>query len=131
MIHKGEKPFTCAFEGCNKSFIEKGNMKIHFQTHFKTKGRKSSLKSIDERLTTISYTPHNELEITNPINFAYHATEEDIVNSKQMKEMNANNFVFISIAGSNNNLRTKLFLPSISQDNQTFFPDLFDYGRGI
>jgi uncharacterized Zn-finger protein len=36
MIHTGEKPYQCAFEGCNKKFVEKGNMKTHYKTHIKT-----------------------------------------------------------------------------------------------
>ena len=31
--HTKEKPFKCPYEGCTKSFAEKGNMKIHYKRH--------------------------------------------------------------------------------------------------
>ncbi|XP_004682552.1 PREDICTED: zinc finger protein 42 homolog [Condylura cristata] len=36
-IHTGEKRFACPFEGCNKKFIQSNNMKAHALTHAKTK----------------------------------------------------------------------------------------------
>ncbi len=35
LVHSGEKPHQCTFEGCKKRFSEKGNMKTHFKTHVK------------------------------------------------------------------------------------------------
>ncbi|XP_045844075.1 zinc finger protein 42 homolog [Meles meles] len=35
-IHTGEKRFVCPFESCHKRFIQSNNMKIHFLTHGKT-----------------------------------------------------------------------------------------------
>ncbi|XP_058526389.1 zinc finger protein 42 homolog [Ochotona princeps] len=34
-IHTGEKPFMCPFDGCNKRFIQSNNMKAHIITHAK------------------------------------------------------------------------------------------------
>jgi len=31
--HSAEKPYVCSFEGCKKSFKEKGNMKTHLKIH--------------------------------------------------------------------------------------------------
>ena len=31
--HTKEKPYQCNFEGCNKRFAEKGNLKSHFRVH--------------------------------------------------------------------------------------------------
>jgi uncharacterized Zn-finger protein len=33
--HSGERPYSCMFEGCGKSFSDRGNMKMHFKIHFK------------------------------------------------------------------------------------------------
>ncbi|XP_004444088.2 PREDICTED: zinc finger protein 42 homolog [Ceratotherium simum simum] len=37
-IHTGEKRFVCPVEGCHKRFIQSNNMKAHISTHAKTKG---------------------------------------------------------------------------------------------
>ncbi|XP_028623988.1 zinc finger protein 42 homolog [Grammomys surdaster] len=34
-IHTGEKRFVCPFDGCEKSFIQSNNLKIHILTHAK------------------------------------------------------------------------------------------------
>jgi uncharacterized Zn-finger protein len=33
-IHSENKPYACSYEGCGKKFVEKGNMKTHFQRHY-------------------------------------------------------------------------------------------------
>lgn len=35
MIHSGEKPFQCTYEGCCKYFREKGNLVSHLKKHHK------------------------------------------------------------------------------------------------
>lgn len=32
-IHAGQKPFSCPYPGCERCFVEKGNMKTHFKVH--------------------------------------------------------------------------------------------------
>ena len=44
--HTKEKPFKCPFKGCEKTFAEKGNMKIHYMRHLK-KNQKSNLCDIN------------------------------------------------------------------------------------
>lgn len=41
--HTKEKPFKCPYEGCIKSFAEKGNMKIHYKRHFVKKEENKTL----------------------------------------------------------------------------------------
>ncbi len=44
--HTKEKPFKCPFKGCEKTFAEKGNMKIHYMRHLK-KNQKNNLYDIN------------------------------------------------------------------------------------
>ena len=44
--HTKEKPFKCPFKGCEKTFAEKGNMKIHYMRHLK-KNQKNNLCDIN------------------------------------------------------------------------------------
>lgn len=37
-IHTGEKRFVCHFEGCHKRFVQSNNLKAHLLIHTKTKG---------------------------------------------------------------------------------------------
>ncbi|XP_005329309.2 zinc finger protein 42 homolog [Ictidomys tridecemlineatus] len=39
-IHTGEKRFACTFPGCDKRFVQSNNLKVHFLTHLKTKQNK-------------------------------------------------------------------------------------------
>ena len=41
--HTKEKPFKCPYEGCTKSFAEKGNMKIHYKRQLIKKEENKSL----------------------------------------------------------------------------------------
>ena len=36
-IHTGDRPFVCSFAGCNKRFAQSTNLKSHMQTHAKLK----------------------------------------------------------------------------------------------
>lgn len=38
-IHTGEKSFVCSFEGCHKKFVQSNNLKAHLLTHNKTKNK--------------------------------------------------------------------------------------------
>ncbi|KAF8475995.1 hypothetical protein BDZ91DRAFT_710714 [Kalaharituber pfeilii] len=43
-VHNGERPFACAFGGCEKAFGHKATMELHYNTHFtgRSAGREKS-----------------------------------------------------------------------------------------
>ena len=51
-IHTKEKIFKCEFEGCEKCFIEKRSMELHYATHFKNLNLKNvNIKDVKVRKT--------------------------------------------------------------------------------
>ncbi|KAM3956246.1 LOW QUALITY PROTEIN: pleiohomeotic [Aphomia sociella] len=40
-IHTGDRPYVCPFDGCNKKFAQSTNLKSHILTHAKAKSRSS------------------------------------------------------------------------------------------
>ncbi|KAF5283112.1 hypothetical protein FQA39_LY17419 [Lamprigera yunnana] len=44
-IHTGDRPYVCPFDGCNKKFAQSTNLKSHILTHAKAKSRNSMGRS--------------------------------------------------------------------------------------
>ncbi|XP_034828020.1 transcriptional repressor protein YY1-like isoform X1 [Maniola hyperantus] len=44
-IHTGDRPYVCPFDGCNKKFAQSTNLKSHILTHAKAKSRNSLSRS--------------------------------------------------------------------------------------
>lgn len=55
--HTKEKPFHCPYSGCEKSFAEKGNMKIHYKRHLVKEENKKIINI--QQVTANSFTNSN------------------------------------------------------------------------
>ena len=88
-IHNGEKRFKCTVEGCNKCFVEKGNMEMHVKRHLK------KFKKLDKQIFD------NKSDINNTNNIDDIGTVNNISNLNNIN--NVNNFKNANINKNINN----------------------------
>ncbi|XP_050678289.1 transcriptional repressor protein YY1-like isoform X2 [Leptidea sinapis] len=56
-IHTGDRPYVCPFDGCNKKFAQSTNLKSHILTHAKAKSRNSLSRSTINNYDSARTTP--------------------------------------------------------------------------
>ena len=92
-IHTKEKPFKCPFNGCEKKFAEKGNMKIHYMRHLK-KNQKNILCDINSNNNNDEKNTIDTIELKNiddSLNYNNNSTSEW---DEMIKNINPENITF-------------------------------------
>ena len=92
-IHTKEKPFKCPFNGCEKKFAEKGNMKIHYMRHLK-KNQKNILCDINSNNNNDEKNTIDTIELKNiddSLNYNNNSTGEW---DEMIKGINQENITF-------------------------------------
>ena len=100
-IHTGEKRFKCPIEGCDKCFVEKGNMEMHVKRHLK------KLKQIEKQYLDIKRDIDNIKNMNN------------MNNVNNIKNININNVNNISNISNINNINNSCKISNIINSNKS------------
>ncbi|CAB3368733.1 Hypothetical predicted protein [Cloeon dipterum] len=62
-IHTGDRPYVCPFDGCNKKFAQSTNLKSHILTHAKAKSRNSLTRPVAMQVQNISQPQYVSVDV--------------------------------------------------------------------
>lgn len=69
-IHTGDRPYVCPFDGCNKKFAQSTNLKSHILTHAKAKSRNNNMQRTSNSIQMIQQ-PYVQVEVADPDYIVY------------------------------------------------------------
>jgi len=145
LLHTGEKPHKCPYDGCVKSFTEKSNMRKHCRVHEKNKIKMLQMKRRNEgKENIILLSPPSPRSLA-PTNFTQNPSQQNwgfnnIIHSDSSLQICSNSESFlvsfpeVSNCITNNSslyIKNNLVLgsdfPTCIRDENAYEQDILDY----